>query len=340
MTPPPTEITRQEVPIEPAPIPPGAIMTEGRVSCHLRIAVGIASAGRSATLLETVDYLAGLQNRPERIVVCVPDIDDAAGLADRLDVELIVGSRGLTSQRNRILQASVPDTDILIFLDDDFIPAPNFIPRMEAVFAREPDVTIATGEVLADGILGGGLTISEALEVIATAGERAESVTDVYNAYGCNMVVRLSPVLEHSLAFDEQLPLYGWLEDVDFSRSIARYGRSVRVEGARGVHLGVKSGRQPGRRLGYSQIANPAHLIRKGTMSTERAIAQIGRNILANALGVLLRDRSIDRRGRLGGNMLALADLLMGRASPSRILEFGSSPNREMPSPSIATKRR
>jgi hypothetical protein len=307
---------------------------------QLRIAVGIASAGRSVTLLETVDYLASLRSRPERIIVCVPDIDDAAGLGDRLDVELIVGSRGLTCQRNRILRAAVPDTDILIFLDDDFIPASNFIPRMEAVFAREPDVTIATGEVLADGILGGGLTMSEALEIIGTAGERAELVTDVYNAYGCNMVVRLSSVIEHGLAFDEQLPLYGWLEDVDFSRSIARYGRSVRVDGARGVHLGVKSGRQPGRRLGYSQIANPAHLIRKGTMSKARAIAQIGRNILANARGVLFSDRTIDRRGRLVGNMLALADLLKGRASPSRILEFGNSSNREMSSPSIATKRR
>jgi hypothetical protein len=114
----------------------------------------------------------------------------------------------------------------------------------------------------------------------------------------------------------------------------------VRVEGARGVHLGVKSARQPGRRLGYSQIANPAHLIRKGTMSKARAIAQIGRNILANARGALLGDRSVDRRGRLGGNMLALADLLIGRASPSRILKFGISSNREMSSPSIAIKRR
>jgi hypothetical protein len=304
------------------------------------ISVGIASAGRPATLLATIDYLAGLRNRPERIIVCVPDINDAAGLDNRLDVELIVGSRGLTCQRNRILRAAVPDTDILIFLDDDFIPAPNFISRMQAVFAREPDVTIATGEVLADGILGGGLTMSAALEIIETAGERAELVTDVYNAYGCNMVVRLSAVIEHGLTFDEQLPLYGWLEDVDFSRSIARYGRSVRVAGACGVHLGVKSARQPGLRLGYSRIANPAHLIRKGTMSKARAIAQIGRNILANARGALLGDRSIDRRGRLGGNVLALADLLIGRASPSRILEFGISSNREMSSPSIATKRR
>jgi GT2 family glycosyltransferase len=182
--------------------------------------------------------------------------------------------------------------------------------------------------------------MSNALQVLETAAEGAEQVTEVYNAYGCNMAVRLSPILEHALAFDEQLPLYGWLEDVDFSRSIARYGRSVRVEGARGVHLGVRSGRQPGRKLGYSQVANPVYLIRKGTMSKGRAVAQIGRNILANTRGLLFNDRLIDRWGRLNGNLLALSDLLVGRASPSRILEFGNPSPREMPSPSIATKRR
>lgn len=211
---------------------------------------------------------------------------------------------------------------------------------MASVFAANPDVAIATGEVLADGILDGGLNMSKALQVLETAGEGAEQVTEVYNAYGCNMAVRLSPVLQHALAFDEQLPLYGWLEDVDFSRSIARYGRSVRVEGARGVHLGVRSGRQPGQRLGYSQVANPVYLIRKGTMSKGRAVAQIGRNILANTRGLLFNDRLIDRWGRLNGNLLALSDLLVGRASPSRILEFGNPAPREMPSPSIATKRR
>ncbi|MEK1900820.1 MAG: glycosyltransferase family 2 protein, partial [Rhizobium sp.] len=69
----------------------------------LKIAVGIASAGRPATLLETVTYIDSLQPHPERIIVCVPNLDDAAGLTDRKGVELKVGPRGLTSQRNRII---------------------------------------------------------------------------------------------------------------------------------------------------------------------------------------------------------------------------------------------
>ncbi|MDC9836305.1 glycosyltransferase family 2 protein [Rhizobium binxianense] len=332
--------TRQDDSVSSTSVPCGPEAMGARERRPWRIAVGIASAGRPSILRETVDYLLSLPNQAERLIVCVPVIDDAAGLAERPDVEVIVGSRGLTSQRNRIIEAAAADTDILIFLDDDFIPAATFLSRIAAVFAAKPDVAIATGEVLADGVLNGGLSMSKALQVLETAGEGAEKVTEVYNAYGCNMAVRLAPVLEHELTFDEQLPLYGWLEDVDFSRSIARYGRSVRVEGARGVHLGVRSGRQPGRRLGYSQVANPVYLIRKGTMSKGRAIAQIGRNILANASGLLFKDRLVDRWGRLNGNVLALSDLLIGHASPSRILEFGNPSPREMHSPSIATKRR
>lgn len=328
------KITRQAT--STAPFGAGA----ARIDYGISTAVGIASAGRPQVLRATVDYLFSLVACPERIFVCVPDIADAEGLVDRPRVELLVGPRGLTFQRNRILRATARDTDILIFLDDDFIPAPDFIPRMEAVFAQERDVAIATGEVLADGISCGGLAISDALQIIATAGEGPVSVADTYNAYGCNMVIRLSSANEHGVAFDEQLPLYAWLEDVDFSRSMACYGRSVRVEGARGVHLGVKSGRQPGRRLGYSQIANPAYLIRKGTMSKTRALAQIGRNVLANAIGTVFGDRFVDRRGRMAGNVIALADLLGGRACPSRILELDGRLNPETYSPSSATKRR
>ena len=49
-------------------------------SPKLKVAVGIASAGRPATLLETVTYIDSLEPRPARIIVCVPNLDDAGGL--------------------------------------------------------------------------------------------------------------------------------------------------------------------------------------------------------------------------------------------------------------------
>jgi hypothetical protein len=115
------------------------------------------------------------------------------------------------------------------------------------------------------------------------------------------------------------LPLYGWLEDVDFSRQLARFGRVVSTDATRGVHLGVKQGRQRGVKLGYSQVANPLYLIGKGTMSPRRALTLIARNLAANTVRSLRAEPWVDRRGRLIGNVRAMLDLVTGRLDPRRI---------------------
>ena len=53
------------------------------------------------------------------------------------------------------------------------------------------------------------------------------------------------PVWGDGSRFDENLPLYGWLEDVDFCRQLARYGRIVKNIRLIGVHLGSKGDAEP-----------------------------------------------------------------------------------------------
>lgn len=77
---------------------------------------------------------------------------------------------------------------------------------------------------------------------------------------------------------------------------LAAFGDVVRIEAARGVHLGVKLGRGPGVRLGYSQVANPLYLA--GQRSGDplgRAMSHAGRNIMR----ATWPEPSVDRRGRL-----------------------------------------
>ena len=119
--------------------------------------------------------------------------------------------------------------------------------------------------------------------------------------------------------FDENLPLYGWQEDLDLSSQAQKHGPILFEPGCVGVHLGVKSGRTSGLRFGYSQIANPWYLIRKGTMPPRKAITFVIRHLLSNSLRGVRNHPLVDYRGRLRGNLIAMRDLLLGRCHPRRI---------------------
>jgi len=288
---------------------------------RLRLVVGIATAGRPELVSCAVDHLRQQTRPPDLVLVAACDPADVAGVAGER-VACIFSPRGLTRQRNAILRDG-SNFDVIVFFDDDFLPLPTYLEELEEVFVAHPDVVMVTGHVIADDITGPGFSIEEARHRLKADGDNdtdRETLVEVHNGYGCNMAVRVRVVKDADLHFDERLPLYGWLEDVDFSRRLARWGRIVRTRAARGVHMGVKSGRQSGIRLGYSQIANPVYLMRKGTFGWPRAIGQISRNIAMNLIFSLRPERYVDRWGRLRGNIKAIEDLVRGRLAPERVL--------------------
>jgi hypothetical protein len=294
---------------------------------RLHIAVGVATGGRREVLAKMVDFLAHQVRLPDLLVICpVAPIDvDMTALEGFPAPTLVVeGPMGSAAQRNQILSA-IPQADVVVFFDDDFFPSDTYLANVEALFLANPDVAAATGYLLADGAVGPGLTVEQALEIVRSGTEWVGSEMPLINfngIYGCNMSFRLEPVRRHKILFDENLPLYGWQEDIDFSMRLARHGRNVKSEALRGVHLGVKVGRTSGVRFGYSQIANPVYLLRKGTMSWKHARKLMGRNLLANLARSFHPEPWVDRKGRLKGNMLALIDLATGRLSPRRILQL------------------
>jgi hypothetical protein len=288
--------------------------------------LAIASAGRGPVLRRTLEQIATLADRPDAVWLSVPsgEVDEPAlraELAALLPIpsRVLSGPRGLCAQRNAVLEAAPPRA-IVLFLDDDFLLGDGSVAVLRDLFATRPEVVMATGAVVTDGIIGPGFDHEAGLARMRRP-EGAECVP-IYNAYGCNMAVRVATAVGHGIRFDTDLPLYGWLEDVDFSRAMARHGTILRCDAMFGVHLGTKKGRSRGLPLGYSQIANPIHLIRKGTMSPRRAFRLMARNVAANLGRSFFPEPWIDRPGRLRGNLRALADLLRGRLAPTRILEL------------------
>ncbi|MCI0540688.1 MAG: hypothetical protein L0Z50_36275 [Verrucomicrobiales bacterium] len=288
--------------------------------------MGIATADRRSVLAETLVELGRQTRLPDALFVCpaaLADFDASMAAQLPFPVHVVEGSRGSSAQRNAILDAA-QDFDVLMFFDDDFLAAPSYLAELEECFAAHASVVAADGHVLADGIMGPGLDIAFARGVLASyEPPKADlPLASIYRAYGSNMALRLAPIRAHGLRFDENLPLYGWGEDLDLCRQLAAYGRIVSNPRMVGVHLGVKASRTSGVRLGYSQIANPYYLWRKGTHRPGCALRQIVRNVGANVVRSLSPEPWVDRRGRLFGNALGFADLIRGRLDPRRILKL------------------
>jgi GT2 family glycosyltransferase len=282
-----------------------------------RIAVVVATLGRPAVVTATLNHLLETQTlKPAAVVVSCSAHEDAGEAANLPDVTVVTGPRGLAAQRNTALAALPPGIDLVVFFDDDFVADAGWLEAMADVFCNDPQVVGFTGHVVADGIKGPGLSFEDAIRTVeASAPPTDWSRIEPFSPYGCNMAFRLSAVGE--LKFDERLVLYGWLEDRDFGAALAMHGgRLVKCASARGVHMGVKSGRVAGDRLGYSQIVNPIYMLQKGTMSFGQVAGQIFRNVASNVGGSIKPEPFIDRKGRLRGNIRGFADVIRGHIEP------------------------
>jgi hypothetical protein len=291
----------------------------------MRLVVIIVTAGRKAVLGQALAHLEDQTRGPDLVLVSAPDathVDTA--VVTSYPLRFVFGASGCTAQRNRALDSKhALGAEIIVFFDDDFVPASGYLERTEAAFERHPGWAVLTGHVFADGIKGPGLSFPEAREMLAGAPEgepeRHESVTSA-GAYGCNMAYRAADIAR--LRFDERLPLYGWQEDTDFSRRVARGRPIVRHHALQGVHLGVKCGRVSGVRFGYSQVVNPLYLVRKGTGTGRWAASLIARNLLANAVLSVRPEPHVDRLGRLRGNLVAAGHVMRGQLDPEFVLRL------------------
>ncbi len=285
-----------------------------------RLYVAIATVGRPALVAKIVGQLARQTRVADGVLIVGASAGDVAGLAELPDgcEVLLAERRGLCRQRNRALDHLSGRADVLIFLDDDFIMADTYLAEIETILAAHPEVVGITGDLLADGITGPGITFEDAVAIATRGvGTRDPKFKDRQSLYGCNMVIRLAAA--KGLRFDEALPLYGWQEDIDYTYQLGKRGRLISTGLATGVHMGVKSGRTSGVKLGYSQIANILYLKRKGTIEPGLGEKLIVSNILANIAKSLRPEPWVDRKGRLRGNLLALADLVRGRLDPRKI---------------------
>jgi GT2 family glycosyltransferase len=284
------------------------------------LAVIIATKGRPALVADLVDRLS-MQTRPADHIFAVgaEPADIGALDEDRAGLTAVVGRTGSSLQRNDAIALADDSFRYLVFFDDDFVPSRFWLERAIALFASAPDIAGVTGVVLADGVHSVGIETGDGVAIVDECdGEPIGEANfdESFGPYGCNMAFRSEAI--QGMIFDERLPLYAWLEDADFGERVRKRGRMGRADTLFGVHLGNRTGRENGRRIGYSQIANATYLTRKGTLAFGFTAPLMMRNLASNLLRSFAPEPYIDRRARLTGNLMALFDILRGRIEPER----------------------
>lgn len=281
-----------------------------------KVAVAVASLGRPNNLRALLESLSKQTLLPHQVILSVEtkaDCPDLSGL--NFEVETVFGPRGLCRQRNRAIDRLSPEVNFIVFYDDDFVPSQISLEGIAAAFSKFEDINAMTGLVLKDGILGPGIPPEEATEIVNTWDashhwKAPEILTERKGCYGCNMAFRVNAI--GRIRFDEHLPHYGWLEDLDFSARMP--GKCIQTDAFAGVHCGEKTGREAnGRPLGYAQMFNPIYLWRKGSIPLMFAVDQMSRNFLKNHALFFFPEPWVDRKGRAAGNWIGLVDAVFSR---------------------------
>lgn len=289
-------------------------------------ALVVATVGRPELVAKLLDQVSRASPPPDEVVLSPVgelDLPDLSETSYPFKVTVIIGARGAAAQRNAGVDAVSLSPDVIVFMDDDSMPRSDFFEQVSRHFEERQESQAMTGNVILEGSDRAVAPLTEDEIQGALRSSFSNPLTlrpdrEHDQLYGCNMAIR-SQVFS-KLRFDERLPLYSYLEDLDMARGIIQGGGKIfSVPSAVIVHrMDPSGGRRAARRFGYSSVMNWEYLRRKGRVpvtALRYPIFVTLKNILLSAVG----DQRQLRRGRLRGNALAFADLARGRVTPERI---------------------
>jgi GT2 family glycosyltransferase len=299
----------------------------------MRPYIVIATKGRPRETLRLMDYLQRQTTTPAFTIVVGTEYADIAEMEEHPFIKngngiAVISNRvGISAQRNYGLEVLdqrgyfAPEYGrfFCVFFDDDFRTDAHWIEQAIERF-KKGDIVGLSGKILADGVTKGGLSEKDAESYInneippQSHWQGSAFEYEIQGVYGCNMAF-LDTVIK-KVRFDEELPLYSWQEDIDYSGMARKYGKIIYTPKCVGVHLGVKSGRVSGVKFGYSQIANPLYLLKKGTMSFSHCFKLLVRAIASNLIHSIRLHPYTDYRGRLLGNIRAIIDTIAHGPTP------------------------
>jgi GT2 family glycosyltransferase len=295
----------------------------------MQFSVIIPTLGRSQLLLETLASIAMCDPVPDEVVVVDGNPDRSAEeLVRELDEQneglrfLHVSSlRGASVQRNRGMERA--SGDVVVFIDDDAVVAPDLFARLADAFS-DPHLVGATGRIVQKRYRAFGNQQSSVRRLFNAGGRQGtmtrygyprhvqdlDSGHDVEFMQGCLMSARREDAL--AVGFDQALGGErgaALLEDEDFSYRLSRRGRVCYFPDAVVHHKAAGFRARDMRYYSRLIVVDRAYLLRKNFRVTPLVALQFGLLI-----AVLLAHRVVNRewRGALGvadGALAAIAEL-------------------------------
>lgn len=263
----------------------------------MKIEIIIATYCRHYELQLSLNYIEKSTRIPDRVIIVDATPEECFSYTGKLNIHYVhTDERGSTRQRNVGLEQLEPDTNIVTFLDDDMYIEKNYLENLIEAFEKDADLVGADGALRSDGGIQCKIP-SENYKQVAL--------------YGCNMSFRKSAIEE--LRFDETLSEYAFMEDWDFSYSVAKNGGGylLKLANCNGEHNRTPSGRVNDKKMGYMVIANHCYLHRKHGIFSSGDIMRYFSYILKKMLGFCKKGE----RERLKGACIAFWNVVILKKS-------------------------
>lgn len=295
------------------------------------VGVVIATTGRRSVVAITIESILSRESLPESIVIvgaqqCDLPILDSSKSEVHI-ISILSPKKGLTTQRNYGVAQLPENVDYASFLDDDVELHDSYFSEVKNVFEHSPNLVAFSGMVVANG----NIEFEQARKLLDEhiIPEGMPSFGYFRNKwpglYGCSMNIRKEVIEKEK--FDDNLPLYSLGEDIEVGFRLRNYGDIGGSARCPLVHLATKTGRITEIGVGYAQIINYLYFANKGigyprlSCYFERMIKTPFVNLFFSFFPQLDTYSSVDRKGRVRGNLLAFKDLLNGNAHPSRLVD-------------------